>query len=117
MHKSFEFLIRFSNFDRKDLAKCLARLPRQPEGRKLKPHYELRLEADGIYFHDLERSDFSARILRVVLELAAEHSDVQVEGFATGGCLTPAQLNARGLAEFATAFGDYRSERTSAESD
>jgi hypothetical protein len=108
MHRSFEFLIRFSNFDRADLARCLARLPRQPEGWQSKAHYEIRLESDGIYFHDLEHSDFSARILRIVLELAAEHSDVQVEGFSSGGLLPTEQLRARGLAEFASEYRQYR---------
>jgi hypothetical protein len=108
MYRSFEFLIRFSNFDRNDLAQCLDRLPRQPAGRPSKAHYDVRLESDGIYFHDLEHSDFSARMLRIVLELAAEHSDVQVEGFNTGGWLPDGQLHARGLAEFASAYRQYR---------
>lgn len=116
MYKSFEFLIRFSNFDRADLARCIARLPRQPGGRGVKPHFDIRLEPDGIYFHDLEHSDFSARMLRIVLELAAEHSEVQVEGFGSGGFLTAEQLCAYGLGDFGKELKAYRAERPSAES-
>ncbi len=108
MYKRFEFLIRFSNFDRTDLAKCLDRLPRKPDGRSVKPHFEMRLETDGIYFHDLKRSDFSAGMLRLVLELAAEHSEVQVEGFGSGGFLTPDQFENHGFAKFGSAYLRYR---------
>lgn len=114
MYKSFEFLIRFSNFDRADLARCIARLPRQPDGRSREPHFDVRLEADGIYFHDLARSDFSARMLRLVIELAAEHSEVQVEGFGSGGFLDPRELGAYGLGEFGKELKAYRAERPSA---
>ena len=114
MYRSFEFLIRFSNFDRVDLARCIARLPRHPEGWETKAHYEIRLESDGIYFHDVEHSDFSARILRIVLELAAEHSDVQLEGFSSGGLLPTEQLGARGLTEFASEYRQYRDGQSKA---
>jgi hypothetical protein len=116
MYKSFEFLIRFSNFDRTDLARCVARLPRQPDGRSQQPHIDIRLEQDGIYFHDLQHSDFSARMLRIVIELAAEHSEVQIEGFGSGGYLSAEQLGAYGLADFGKELKAYRAERPSAES-
>jgi len=114
MYNSFEFLIRFSNFDRADLARCIARLPRQPDGRGRRPHFEIRLESDGIYFHDLQHSDFSARMLRLVIELATEHSEVQVEGFGSGGLLTSEQMSAYGLVEFGRELKTYRAERPSA---
>jgi len=83
-NRQFEYLIRFTGFCREDLARCVAKLPRRPEGRGRRPHYVLRLEEDGFYFQDLTRSDFSASILRTVLELALEHSEVQIEGFGSG---------------------------------
>lgn len=108
MHRQFEFLIRFSNFNRRDLARCIDKLPRRPDARSGKPHFELRLEPDGFYFHDLERSDFSARMLRVVLELALEHSEVQLEGFGSGNGDTHGLSPASGSAEFDKLLLKYR---------
>lgn len=97
-HQQFEYLIQFSNFSRQDLARCVAKLPRKPNGRSGQPHYELRLEAEGFYFRDITRSAFSAKMLRVVLELALEHSEVRIEGFGSGNSMKP---NARLRGEFA----------------
>jgi hypothetical protein len=108
MHRQFEFLIRFSNFNRRDLARCIDKLPRRPDARAGKPHFELRLEPDGFYFHDLARSDFSARMLRVVLELALEHSEVQMEGFGSGNGDTRSPASASGSAEFDKLLLKYR---------
>lgn len=83
-YHQFEFLIQFSNFNRRDLAKCVAKLPRRPNGRSESPHFELRLEPEGFYFRDLACSTFSAKMLRIVLELALEHSEVRIEGFGSG---------------------------------
>lgn len=109
MHRQFEFLIRFSNFNRRDLARCIDKLPRRPDARPGKPHFELRLEPDGFYFHDLVRSDFSARMLRVVLELALEHSEVQLEGFGSGnGDARGEPFPISGSAEFDKVLMKYR---------
>lgn len=108
MHRQFEFLIRFTNFNRRDLARCIAKLPRRPDARSGNAHFELRLEADGFYFHDLERSDFSARMLRVVLELALEHSEVQLEGFGSGSGNARGSSPISGSAEFDKLLMKYR---------
>jgi hypothetical protein len=109
MHRQFEFLIRFSNFNRRDLARCIDKLPRRPDARAGQPHFELRLEPDGFYFHDLARSAFSARMLRVVLELALEHSEVQLEGFGSGqGDAGGGRPPISGSAEFDKLLKNYR---------
>jgi hypothetical protein len=108
MHRCFEFLIRFTNFNRRDLSRCLARLPVTPDACSATPHFELRLEADGIYFRDLARSDFSARMFRIVLELALEHSEVQIEGFGSGGFEDPARFYGRELAGLEKLLTTYR---------
>lgn len=108
MHRQFEFLIRFSNFNRRDLARCIDKLPRCPDARTGNPHFELRLEPDGFYFHDLARSDFSARMLRVVLELALEHSEVQIEGFGSGNGDVRGPASVSGSAEFDKLLMKYR---------
>lgn len=97
-HQQFEFLILFTNFSRQDLARCIAKLPRRPNERAGQPHYELRLEPEGFYFRDIARSAFSAKMLRVVMELALEHSEVRIEGFGSGN---PAKRTARLSGEFA----------------
>ena len=108
MHRQFEFLIRFGNFNQRDLARCIDKLPRRPDARSGKPHFELRLEPDGFYFHDLARSDFSARMLRVVLELALEHSEVQLEGFGAGNGDNHGPSPVSGSAEFDKLLLKYR---------
>jgi hypothetical protein len=68
----------------------------------------LRLEPEGFYFHDLACSDFSARILRIILELALEHSEVQIEGFGPGGSRGRARHVNGEFAEFDALIDDYR---------
>lgn len=108
MHHQFEFLIRFSNFSRQDLARCIARLPRRPNSRTGRPHYELHLESEGFYFRDLARSAFSAKMLRIVLELALEHSEVQIEGFGSGNFGRPGARLTGEFAEFDALLNRYR---------
>jgi hypothetical protein len=107
-HHQFEFLIRFANFNRRDLSRCISKLPRRPDARRGRPHYELRLEDEGFYFRDLARSGFSAKILRIVLELALEHSDVQIEGFGSGVSPVPGSGRTREFAAFHSMITSYR---------
>ena len=81
MSPGFEFLIAFENFDLGELQKYLRKFPDRPSGRDTRPHFQARVEPEGIYFHDIARSDHSARTFRMLVELALEFSEVTVNGF------------------------------------
>lgn len=81
MSPGFEFLIAFKNFDLRELQQYLQKFPDRPSARDTLPHFEARVEKEGVYFHDIARSDFSATTFRMLVELALEFSEVEVKGF------------------------------------
>lgn len=81
MSPGFEFLISFKNFDLREIESYLRKFPDRPSARDACAHFEVRVEIAGIYFNDLARSDFSARMFRLMVELALEFSEVQISGF------------------------------------
>lgn len=94
MLPGFEFLIAFENFDMSEMQTYLGKFPDRPEARDFRPHFELRLEKEGIYFHDIARSEFSAKTFRALIELALEFSEITVNGF---GCANIPELPPSGL--------------------
>ena len=81
MSPGFEFLIEFKNFDLGELQTYLRKFPDRPSARDGRAHFAARVEKEGIYFHDIARSDHSARTFRMLVELALEFSEVRVNGF------------------------------------
>jgi hypothetical protein len=81
MSPCFEFLIAFKNFDMGELQMYLQKFPDRPSARESCAHFEARVECEGIYFHDIARSDYSAKTFRMLVELALEFSEVTIEGF------------------------------------
>ncbi|GEM_PF-2518635 len=81
MSPGFEFLIVFESFDLGELQMYLRKFPDRPSARDGSPHFEARVEKEGIYFHDIARSDYSAKTFRMMVELALEFSEVKVNGF------------------------------------
>ena len=59
----------------------LQKFPDRPSARDAHSHFEVRVESEGIYFHDIARSDYSAKTFRMIVELALEFSEVTVNGF------------------------------------
>ncbi len=81
MSPGFEFLIEFKSFDVGELQMYLRKFPDRPSARDAGAHFVARVEHEGIYFHDIARSDFSARTFRMLVEFALEFSEVTVNGF------------------------------------